>query len=147
MSFQIAKVKGVPVRLHFTLIIVFFLIAWTLARQLMPRYFPNLTTVEDLDNGIYRGHHTFHFRFSSRAYALGNGLALWCEGKARSSCLFLAVSPKYLKKLETSERSSKLPLRDLWQSCLNTAPLAISWWLASQITPAGQQTTGHKTSS
>jgi Zn-dependent protease len=46
MSFQIAKVKGIPVRLHFTLIIVFFLIAWTLASSFMPQYFPNLTTVQ-----------------------------------------------------------------------------------------------------
>lgn len=41
-----SKVKGIPVRLHFTLIIVFFLIAWTLASSFMPRYFPNLTTVQ-----------------------------------------------------------------------------------------------------
>ena len=46
MSFQIAKVKGIPVRLHFTLIIVFFLIAWTLASSFMPQYFPNLATVQ-----------------------------------------------------------------------------------------------------
>ena len=46
MSFQIAKVKGIPVRLHFTLIIVFFLVAWTLASSFMPQYFPNLATVQ-----------------------------------------------------------------------------------------------------
>jgi hypothetical protein len=46
MSFQIAKVKGIPVRLHFTLVIVFFLIAWTLASSFMPQYFPNLTIVQ-----------------------------------------------------------------------------------------------------
>src|ERR671923_1095252 len=46
MSFQIARVRGIPVRLHFTLIIVFFLIAWTLASSFMPQYFPNLTTVQ-----------------------------------------------------------------------------------------------------
>src|SRR5215207_1785097 len=46
MSFQIAKVKGISVRLHFTLLIVFFLIAWTLASSFMPRYFPNLTIVQ-----------------------------------------------------------------------------------------------------
>ena len=46
MSFQIVKVKGIPVRLHFTLIIVFFLVAWTLASSFMPQYFPNLATVQ-----------------------------------------------------------------------------------------------------
>lgn len=46
MSFQIAKVKGIPVKLHFTLVIVFLLIAWTLAAGFMPLYFPNLGTME-----------------------------------------------------------------------------------------------------
>ncbi len=46
MSFQLAKVHGIPVRLHFTLVIVFFLIAWTLASSFMPQYFPNLTTAQ-----------------------------------------------------------------------------------------------------
>ena len=46
MSFQIAKVRGIPMRLHFTLIIVFFLIAWILASSFMPRYFSKLTTVQ-----------------------------------------------------------------------------------------------------
>jgi Zn-dependent protease len=34
------------VRLHFTLIIVFFLVAWTLASSFMPQYFLNLATVQ-----------------------------------------------------------------------------------------------------
>jgi Zn-dependent protease len=46
LSFQLAKVHGIPVRLHFTLVIVFFLIAWTLASSFMPQYFPNLTTAQ-----------------------------------------------------------------------------------------------------
>lgn len=48
MSFQISKIKGIPIRLHFTLIVVFFLIMWTLATSFMPqRYPPNLlSTIE-----------------------------------------------------------------------------------------------------
>lgn len=42
MSLQIARVKGIPIKLHFTLIIVFVLVSWTLASGTMPRYFPNL---------------------------------------------------------------------------------------------------------
>src|SRR5919112_5375294 len=42
MSLQIARVKGIPIKIHFTLIIVFVLVSWTLASGTMPRYFPNL---------------------------------------------------------------------------------------------------------
>ena len=42
MSLQIGTIKKIPIRLHFTLIIVFFLISWTLATGFMPRYYPNL---------------------------------------------------------------------------------------------------------
>ena len=46
MSFQIAKVKSIPIRLHFTLIIAFLLIAWTLATGFMPQYVPGLTAAQ-----------------------------------------------------------------------------------------------------
>ena len=42
MSLQIAKVKGIPIKLHFTLAIVFGLIAWTLAVSYMPLFYPGL---------------------------------------------------------------------------------------------------------
>jgi Zn-dependent protease len=41
-SLQVAKVKGIPIKLHFTLLIVFALIAWTLAVGFMPPLYPNL---------------------------------------------------------------------------------------------------------
>lgn len=42
MSLQVAKVKGIPIKLHFTLAIVFALIAWTLAVNYMPLFYPDL---------------------------------------------------------------------------------------------------------
>src|SRR5919112_2928193 len=42
LSLQIAKVKGIPIKLHFTLSIVFVLIAWTLAVSYMPLFYPGL---------------------------------------------------------------------------------------------------------
>ena len=42
MSLEVAKIRGIPVRLHFTLPIVSFLIAWTLAGTLMPELYPGL---------------------------------------------------------------------------------------------------------
>jgi Zn-dependent protease/predicted transcriptional regulator len=46
MSLQVVKIKGIPIRLHFTLIVVFFLITWTLATQFMPQAYPGLNTAE-----------------------------------------------------------------------------------------------------
>lgn len=46
MSVRIATVDGIPVRLHFTLIIAFLLISWSLATYFMPDYLPGLTTTE-----------------------------------------------------------------------------------------------------
>jgi Zn-dependent protease/predicted transcriptional regulator len=42
LSLQVAKVKGIPIKLHFTLGIVFVLIAWTLAVSYMPLLYPDL---------------------------------------------------------------------------------------------------------
>ena len=43
MSVQVGKIKAIPIRLHFTLIIVFFLLTWTLASRLMPELYPGLS--------------------------------------------------------------------------------------------------------
>jgi Zn-dependent protease len=42
LSLEVAKIRGIPVRLHFTLLFVSFLIAWTLAGTLMPELYPGL---------------------------------------------------------------------------------------------------------
>src|SRR5579872_5138587 len=44
MSLQIGHIKRIPIRLHFTLIITFFLIDWTLATYFMPQYIKGLTS-------------------------------------------------------------------------------------------------------
>jgi Zn-dependent protease len=52
MSLQIFTIKKIPIKLHFTLIIVFFLISWTLATGFMPYYYPNLPTLQYWSMGI-----------------------------------------------------------------------------------------------
>ena len=52
MSLQICTIKKIPIKLHFTLIIVFFLISWTLATGFMPQFYPNLTTLQYWTMGI-----------------------------------------------------------------------------------------------
>jgi Zn-dependent protease/predicted transcriptional regulator len=52
MSLQVGKIKNIPIKLHFTLIIVFFLISWTLATGFMPNYYPNLNNLQYWIMGI-----------------------------------------------------------------------------------------------
>lgn len=52
MSLQITRVKGIPIRLHYTLIIVFFLVTFTVSVYLMPNINPGLTTLEYWIMGI-----------------------------------------------------------------------------------------------
>ncbi|HEX2107150.1 MAG TPA: site-2 protease family protein [Nitrososphaera sp.] len=53
MSLQVAKVKGIPVKLHFTLAIVFALITWTLAVSYMPLFYPGLPQSAYWTMGIF----------------------------------------------------------------------------------------------
>jgi Zn-dependent protease len=39
---RVAKIKGIPIKLHFTLVVVSFLVVWTLAAMLMPELYPGL---------------------------------------------------------------------------------------------------------
>ena len=52
MSFQILKIKNIPIKLHFTLIFIFVFLTWTLSVGFMPYYFPNLTRSEYVVMGI-----------------------------------------------------------------------------------------------
>jgi Zn-dependent protease/CBS domain-containing protein len=52
LSLQIANIKGIPIRLHFTLAIVFALIAWTLAVSYMPLFYPGLSQLAYWTMGI-----------------------------------------------------------------------------------------------
>jgi len=46
MSLQVAKIQKIPIKLHFSLVLVFFLITWTLATSFMPRYVPDLNQLQ-----------------------------------------------------------------------------------------------------
>lgn len=52
MSFQIARVKGISIRLHFTILVTFVLISWTVAVRLTPNIYPGLSSIEYWTAGI-----------------------------------------------------------------------------------------------
>jgi Zn-dependent protease/predicted transcriptional regulator len=53
LSLQVAKIKGIPIKLHFTLVIVFALITWTLAVSYMPLFYPGLPQSAYWTMGIF----------------------------------------------------------------------------------------------
>ena len=52
MSVRLGKIMGIPVRIHYTLWVVFVLIAWSLADGYMPRQYPGQSTVTYWTIGI-----------------------------------------------------------------------------------------------
>jgi len=52
MSVKLGKIMGIPVRIHYTLWLVFILIAWSLAHGYMPHQYPGLSTLTYWEIGI-----------------------------------------------------------------------------------------------
>lgn len=46
MSLQVANIKGISIKIHFSLLLVFLLISWTLSTEFMPEYIPNLSQIQ-----------------------------------------------------------------------------------------------------
>lgn len=46
MSFEIGRVKGIPIKIHFTLIITFLIFTWTISTHFMPYHIEGLSGVE-----------------------------------------------------------------------------------------------------
>jgi hypothetical protein len=42
----VLPIRGIPIRLHFTLLIAFILISWTVSAHLMPEIYPRLSIAE-----------------------------------------------------------------------------------------------------
>ena len=52
MSVKLGRIMGIPLRIHYTLWLVFILIAWSLAYSYMPHQYPGLTTLTYWTIGI-----------------------------------------------------------------------------------------------
>lgn len=52
MSIRLGKIMGIPVRIHYTLWVVFLLIAWSLAYGYMPHQYPGLSELTYWTIGI-----------------------------------------------------------------------------------------------
>lgn len=134
MSFQISKVKGVPVKLHFTLIIVFFLIAWTLASGFMPQLFPNLSMTHYWIMGIVGAIILF---VSVLLHELAHSLLSLKYGlEVRQIILFIFGGVSDIKEEERIKgdygKEFKIAIVGPLTSFAVAGAFALSWWLLLQ---------------
>ena len=134
MSFQISKVKGVPVKLHFTLIIVFFLITWTLASGFMPQLFPNLSITHYWIMGIVGAIILF---VSVLLHELAHSLLSLKYGlEVRQIILFIFGGVSDIKEEEKIKgdygKEFKIAIVGPLTSFAIAGAFALSWWLLLQ---------------
>ena len=130
MSLQIAKIKGIPIRLHFTLIIVFFLITWTLAGSLMPEIHPGLTRTEYWIIGILGASTSF---ISILLHELAHSVVALRYGlKVRQIILFIFGGVSDIEEGESSKdfhKEFKIAVAGPITSFVIAAILGLAWWI------------------
>jgi Zn-dependent protease len=136
MSLQLTKIKGIPIRLHFTLIIVFFLIVWTLSGSLMPQVHPGLTRTEYWIIGIFGASTSF---ISILLHELAHSIVALRYGlKVRQIILFIFGGVSDIEEGEPSKdfhKEFKIAVAGPITSFVIAAILGLAWWillLASQ---------------
>jgi Zn-dependent protease len=130
MSIQITKIKGIPIRLHFTLIIVFFLIAWTLSASLMPEIHPGLTRVQYWIIGILGAITSFA---SILLHELAHSIVASRYGlKVRQIILFIFGGVSDIEEGDSSRdfhKEFKIAIVGPMTSFVIAAILGLSWWV------------------
>ena len=152
MSLQVAKIKGIPIRLHFTLIIAFFLISWTLAATLMPQIYryPGHTTVHYWIMGVLGAAIVF---ISVLLHELAHSiLALRYGIRVRQIMLFIFGGVSDIEEEEYKWEQegeiigpSKMDFRKEFKiavvgpltSFIIASVLALAWWILVQTDTTG----------
>jgi Zn-dependent protease/CBS domain-containing protein/uncharacterized membrane protein YidH (DUF202 family) len=139
MSLQITKIKGIPIRLHFTLIVVFFLIAWTLSESLMPEIHPGLTRTEYWIIGIFGAGTSF---ISILLHELAHSvIALRYGLKVRQIILFIFGGVSDIEEGDSSKdfhKEFKIAIVGPMTSFVIAAVLGLSWWILILIAHTGE---------
>ena len=134
MSLQITKIKGIPIRLHFTLIIVFFLIAWTLSATLMPEIHPGLTRTEYWIIGIFGAGTSF---ISILLHELAHSVVALRYGlKVRQIVLFIFGGVSDIEEGDSSRdfhKEFKIAIVGPMTSFVIAAMLGLSWWILISV--------------
>ncbi len=134
MSLQITKIQGIPIRLHFTLIVVFFLIAWTLSATLMPEIHPGLTRTEYWIIGIFGAGTSF---ISILLHELAHSVVALRYGlKVRQIVLFIFGGVSDIEEGESSKdfhKEFKIAIVGPMTSFVIAAMLGLSWWILNSV--------------
>lgn len=134
MSLQITKIKGIPIRLHFTLIVVFFLIAWTLSARLMPEIHPGLTRTEYWIIGIFGAGTSF---ISILLHELAHSVVALRYGlKVRQIVLFIFGGVSDIEEGESSKdfhKEFKIAIVGPITSFVIAAILGLAWWILTSV--------------
>ncbi len=134
MSLQITKIKGIPIRLHFTLIVVFFLIAWTLSASLMPEIHPSLTRTEYWIIGVFGASTSF---ISILLHELAHSIVALKYGlKVRQIVLFIFGGVSDIEEGDSSKdfhKEFKIAIVGPITSFVIAAILGLSWWILISI--------------
>lgn len=135
MSVQVTKIYQIPIKLHFSLVLVFFLIAWTLAYGFMPQYAPGMNQVNYWIMSIIG---TIILFLSVLIHELSHSIVARSYGiRVRQIMLFIfgGVSdieeePKDFKK------EFKMAIAGPAVSFVLSAIFAIFWWITSVLNTA-----------
>jgi Zn-dependent protease len=134
MSLQITKIKGIPIRLHFTLIVVFFLITWTLSASLMPEIHPGLTRTEYWIIGVFGASTSF---ISILLHELAHSIVALKYGlKVRQIVLFIFGGVSDIEEGDSSKdfhKEFKIAIVGPITSFAIAAILGLSWWILISI--------------
>jgi Zn-dependent protease len=140
LSLQVTKIKGIPIRLHFTLIIVFFLIAWTLAARLMPEIYPGLTREEYWIIGILGAGVLF---ISVLLHELAHSIVALKYGlKVRQIILFIFGGVSDIEEQGESSKDFrkefKIAVVGPITSFVIAGILALAWWILLLLSSSAQ---------
>ncbi|MFL6413670.1 MAG: site-2 protease family protein [Nitrososphaeraceae archaeon] len=139
MSLQITKIKGIPIRLHFTLIIVFFLITWTLSASLMPEIHPGLSRRDYWIIGIFGAGTSF---ISILLHELAHSIVALRYGlKVRQIILFIFGGVSDIEEGEASKdfhKEFKIAIVGPITSFVIAAILGLAWWILLFVSQTGE---------
>src|SRR5919199_1748817 len=139
MSLQITKIKGIPIRLHFTLLVVFFLIAWTLSASLMPEIHPGLSRGEYWIIGVFGSGTSF---ISILLHELAHSIVALKYGlKVRQIVLFIFGGVSDIEEGDSSKdfhKEFKIAIVGPITSFVIAAVLGLFWWILLSVVQTGE---------
>ncbi|HKU83817.1 MAG TPA: site-2 protease family protein [Candidatus Nitrosocosmicus sp.] len=132
MSLQVAEIKQIPIKLHFSLILVFFLITWTLAIGFMPQYVPGLNQLQYWIMGVTGSIMLF---LSVLIHELSHSIVARSYGiQVKQIMLFIFGGVSYIEEEPKDfKKEFKMAIAGPLLSLALSAFFAVFWWITGVI--------------